>query len=483
MASRRSPEERAAAKRQEASKKAANTRARNRQTSSAAAARQEWETQNPQRFTPLSELHEQSLLNDSEFKANMERLGRDPVAEAANSRRVVEKIGTRQFYSAMGYSRADRKSTEASNNPMQGTLFDNPNTVDNPDLWEDRGDDKNEATRRTLAEFGVDEESARRAVGARLDKAMVSEGGAHGNFYSSEGESMTGAKMPRQVLRDAVAARGITMGHAAMANSQTSPESQFVGMTADGQVEYPNNESAMYSIDWAMHGRAAADAAKAAARRGASPEEIRHTLRETSTGPGLTGADYQFHPEFHVPRSEKVATKGGKLAKAKDDPRKYPVRGYPANNAKAVDSTRKLLGLAGEEPTTLKEAYGSAGQKVGPFHNAWAAPHDPEGNFAVLDTHASEGIAPHLPKEQQVALAGRVGVKAFNDWIVRTEMEKRGLTSVNRAQSAMWRSTKEDEGHASDVAELTPRRTPNVGQQMQRIVGEQELPFDDEKRR
>lgn len=447
-------------------------KARSNQARVSSRRRNEYERSNPERFASLGERHEQHLLNSPDFKDQMQRAGKDPVEEAARSRRATDKMGSQQFYHLMGYSKTDRESTEASNHPFQGTLFEHPGTVPNPSRWEDMPKDQKQRTLDALAAKGVTEDSASRAVGSRIDKAFLSEEGQHGNFYAVEGNSASGAKMPRQVLKDSTEARGIPFHVTAMTNAQTSPNSRFVQKSADGNMTYPNNHSAMYSVDWAMHGRAAADAAFKAERSGASPAEVRRVI-ESNKSAGMTGHEYEKHPDFHVPREEKVLTSGGKLAKAKGDTRAYPVQGYPSNNKKAIDSTRSVLGI-GEEKKSVAESWSSKGEKISPFHNAWVAPHEPEGNFSVLDTHATEGIAPHLSASDQEAVVNTVGAKSFNDYVMRKELSKRGLTSVNRAQSAMWRSTKEDEGHGSDIAELTPERS-DKSQQFKQIHGQLEM--------
>lgn len=448
-------------------------KARSNQQRVATRRRNEYESGNPERFETLGEQHEKHLLNSSDFKEQMQRAGRSPEEEAARSRSATDKMGSQQFYHLMGYSRLDRNSTEASNHVNQGALFDHPGVVPNPPRWEDMSEQSQKRTLAALAAKGVTPESASRAVGARMDKAFISEEGQHGNFYAVEGESASGAKMPRQVLKDSSKARDIPFHLTAMTNALTSPNSRFVQQSAEGHMTYPNNHSAMYSVDWAMHGRNAADAAFKAERAGASPKEVGAVI-EATKGAGQTGAEYRNHPDFNVPAEDKVRNSRGNLVKAKGETRKFPVQGYPDNNAKAIEATRSVMGI-GQDKKSVAEAWGSAGEKVAPFHNAWVAPHSSEGNFAVLDTHAAEGIAPHLSGDEQVKLADTVGAKAFNDHVMRTEMAKRGLTSVNRAQSAMWRSTKEDEGHSSDVAELTPAARKPVSQQFEQIRGQQAL--------
>lgn len=449
-------------------------KARKNQQRVATRRRNEYERENPERFQSLGEQHERHLLNSADFKEQMQSAGRDPVEEAARSRSATDKMGSQQFYHLMGYARTDRDSTEGSNNPFQGTLFEHPGTVKNPERWEDMSREAQKRTLDSMAAKGVTLESASKAVGARIDKAFLSEDGQHGNFYAVEGDSASGAKMPRQVLKDSTAARGIPFSLTAATNAQTSPNSRFVQRSSEGRMTYPNNHSAMYSVDWAMHGRSAADAAFKAERSGASPEEVRSVINQNK-GVGQTAEEYLKHPDFYVPNSEKVPNNKGKLVKAKGETRGYPVQGYPANNAKAINTTRSVLGLDGGRPKSVAETWSDGGQKVSPFHNAWVAPHEPEGNFSVLDTHAAEGIAPHLSHADQEAVVNTVGAKSFNDYVMRKELGKRGLTSVNRAQSAMWRSTKEDEGHLSDVAELTPAHKSGVGQQFHHLRGQMEL--------
>jgi hypothetical protein len=120
--------------------------------------------------------------------------------------------------------------------------------------------------------------------------------------------------------------------------------------------------------------------------------------------------------------------------------------------------------------------------KVKPYHNAWTDPHSPEGNFLVSDTHTGAGgLAPHLantPNEQKYLAAK--GIHAFHDHIARQVINQRGLTSVNRNQSAQWSQEKYEQGHDADVKNLS--RSPHIGHQFDSVQQPDDT-FEEEVRR
>lgn len=412
--------------------KAAETRAANRKAAAAqaeheskvatgTAARESFAAANPQRFTRVQDHVAERLGADTAFHEKVRRAGFDPAVEIPRLQEAERRGSARMSYRATGWDHEEGETATA--HPLQGTLFEHPGTVANPTPWEHMTPEARAHTVRRLSEFGITPESAIAAHGARIDKGMHQEDGQHGSFYSTMGESSTGAKMPKQVLTDAARENKVHLYTQAATNAITSPQNRAVGTTASGEVEYPNNEAATHAIQWAKGGG--------------------------------TGHSYQYHPDYYVPPEDKVPNpKTGKLEKAPGETRGYPVRGYPANAAKAIDVTHGIE----HRGMSVAEAWaGSRNPKAGPFHNAWVAPEHPEGNFTVLDTHELEAMAPHAT-EHEDAILKIPGVHAFNDFHKRQAMGQRGLGTVHRTQSLTWRSTKVDEGHERDVAELTMMR-------------------------
>lgn len=403
--------------------KAAETRKYNAKVKAGTAARQSFEEANPERFKTVQDHVAERLGNDVAFHEKVRRAGFDPAVEIPRLQDAERRGSARMSYRAMGWDQENGETATA--NPRQGTLFDHPGTVPNPTPWEDMTPEARAHTTRRLAEFGITPQSAIASHGARIDRGMHQEDGQHASFYSTMGESSSGAKMPKQVLVDAAHENSVTLHTQAAANAATSPQNRAVGRSAFGEVEYPNNEAATHAIRWAQGGG--------------------------------TGHSYFYHPDHYVPPEDKVPhPKTGELVKAPGETRAYPVRGYPANAAKAIDIVH---GVEHRGQSVAEAWAGSNNPKAGPFHNAWVAPNAPEGNFTVLDTHELEALAPHATQHESRILS-IPGVHAFNDFHKRQAMAQRGLSTVHRTQSLTWRSTKVDEGHERDVAELTVMRRP-----------------------
>jgi len=268
----------------------------------------------------------------------------------------------------------------------------------------------------------------------------VREGGQHASFYSEEGESQSGAMLPRTRLRTSAAQNNVNFHVQAAANAITSPQMRFVQTNKQtGAVNYPNDETATAAINWGKE--------------------------------GLSGEAYVKHPDYYVPPEDKVPGPKGKLVKRKDDPRKYPNQGYPENFGRAADVTSAVRGGA-----KVKDVWKPTdADKVKPYYNAWVAPHEPEGNFLVSDTHTgAAGFAPHLANTPaETTYLAKKGVHAWHDHIIRQVLHDRGLTSVSRNQSAQWGQEKTEQGHAGDLAELT--RGHLAGTQFKQVDGQQEL--------
>lgn len=390
-------EEKAARARQSAARKGQGTKSR-----------KSFEAANPERMTGMA------ALNGREIQIN----GRTHTMSG------WDKVSPKEAYRAMGWHEHD--AAEGANNVHQGTLFDDPRMVKNPKRWEDMQDRDRARVTSKLAEHGITMESATKSMGARIDQAMIREDGKHANFYSTESEH-DGVLSPRSRMKKSAEEIGLPLHLHMRNNALTSPQNTFVHVNkATGEVRYPNDDAAKMAGQMALEGK--------------------------------SGEDYVKHPDFYVPPEEKTekVTKSGRRIKekAEGDPRKYPVQGYPANMAKAIDQTRAVL--------DGKPLGKVAGPKEGPYHNAWVDPRSPEGNFSVGDTHAFEAAAPHLAqndvgKKKEAAVTGIVGWHAFQDHAQRQAMAARGLSSVNRTQSATWNQTKLDEGHNDVDSALTFR--------------------------
>ncbi|RZU35984.1 hypothetical protein EV284_3467 [Streptomyces sp. BK022] len=296
--------------------------------------------------------------------------------------------------------------------------------------WEDHTPAEQARVLRSAAKFGVTPDSAHRALAAQVDRAYAHEGGHHDSFYSpAEDHTRDGSLSPRARLKVSAQENGVPFGVQAAANAITSPQNVFVRPDKNtGKAVYPNDEAASHAIQWAKSGR--------------------------------TGEQYERHPDYYVPAADKVkkivTSKSGQkkmeLVKRDDDPRAYPVNGYPANAKTAIDVTHQVLN--GKQ---LSDAWKpTAGEKVSAYHNSWVDPHG-SSQFWVSDTHSGGGaFAPHLEDKKgsgsQQAYMGIKGIHAFHDHIARNVMQERGLNSLTNMQSAQWSEEKRRRGDNHDAS-------------------------------
>jgi hypothetical protein len=385
--------------------KAAGTRAYNKDVSTATDKRTSFEAANPARFQTIQ----------------------DKPGAARNPR---------QSYSLMGYT--DKAPNLHGQMELEGPkgsdVWHGQHTM-NPvrDMmpvnkrWEDHTPAEQSRVLRAAAKFGVTPDSAHRSLGAQVDQAYAHEGGHHDSFYSpAHDHTRDGSLSPRARLKTSAKENGVTFGIQAVANAITSPQNPFVQRGKDGKTSYPNDIAASHAINWAKSGK--------------------------------TGDEYHYHPDYHVPREDKVEktvrSRTGKqftkLEKKDGDTRAYPVNGYPRNHALAIDVTHKVLG--GER---ISDAWKpTAGEKVSAYHNSWVDPHG-SSQFWVSDTHSGGGaFASHLdgksgPGSQQ-AYMGIKGIHAFHDHVARNVMQERGLNSMTNLQSAQWNEEKRRRGDNHD---------------------------------
>jgi hypothetical protein len=295
--------------------------------------------------------------------------------------------------------------------------------------WEEFAPHEQARVLRSAAKFGVTPDSAHRALASQVDQAYATEGGHHDSFYAPEQEhTRNGSRTPRTELLHSAKNNGVSLAVQAAANAITSPNNTFVQKDSKtGKARFPNNEAADHAIQWAKSGK--------------------------------TGHEYAYHPDYYVPREDKiektVRKRNGKtetsLVKSPDDPRKYPVQGYPRNHATAIDATHELL-----KGKPLREAWQPGeGEKVSAYHNSFVDPHG-SSQFWVSDTHSGgAAFAPHLPKDGPGSQTGYMGIKgihAFNDHVARNVMHERGLNSVSNMQSAQWSQNKRYTGDKTDDA-------------------------------
>lgn len=382
---------------------------------------------------------------DSRFK----NLSIDPEALPKVTREHIEQLGSpRAVYDHYGFRGANHPTVALDDPTLPGLGHDelpSPHTLPRPQRWEEMQPGERARIKRAASSYGVTEASAYKSLAAQVDRANVREGGVHHSFYSTEGKTSGGANLPREQLlqsakshevEDAQAGRlsgisGIHFATQAMANALTSPNNRFVQTPKSGprkgETVYPNDEAADLAIKWAKEGR--------------------------------TGEEYLNHPDYKVPAEDKVMNpRTGKLEKAKGETRGYPVQGYPANQAKAIDAVTKV-----REGQSIPSAWGISDKekysdpKVGPFHNAWVDPHGGT-QFWVSDTHSGPAaFAPHLQGQQQeLAYMSISGIHAFHDYVARKVMADRGLTSLSGTQSQHWSQEKYEQGHHSDIADMTP---------------------------
>lgn len=369
-----------------------------------------------------------------------------------NSESLRGHVSPRHVYHLMGYEGSVGKNVWGQQE-LPG-MERHPDSLPTPTRWEEMPKEHQDRILKAASRFGVTPESAERSLSAQIDAANVREGGRHSSFYSEEGTTASGSNLPRTQVRTSAEAEGVRFGVHAMANAMTSPNSKFVmrpktGARA-GETVYPNDEAARAAVQWAKEGR--------------------------------TGDEYLYHPDYHVPAEDRVPGPRGKLVKRKDDPRKYPVQGYPANQAKAIDAVTKTLHGA-----SVEEAWGSDRNdpKIAPFHNAWVDPHG-SSQFWVSDTHSGPAaFAPHLagktlaevmPSKRGKEGAGQraedaymsiPGIHALHDHIARKVMQSRGMSSLSGMQSQHWSQEKFRSGHFGDIAEMTPAN--NISKQFSGI--------------
>lgn len=345
------------------------------------------------------------------------------------------KVSTGTLYSLMDYRGGDADGQHVWGQ-MELPGMEHPEALPTPKRWEDFTDHHRRQVLDAARRFGVTEESAHRSLAAQIDQANVREGGNHASFYSTEGVSATGSNLPRTQLRQSAARNGVRFAVQAMANALTSPNNRFVlrpksGPRA-GQTVYPNDEAASMAIDWARDGKA--------------------------------GWQYERHPGFYVPREDMVPNARGKMGKRKGETRKYPAQGYPRDMAKAIDAARRTFsGMSVPEAwglnrkSTGRADYGDP--KVAPYYNSWVDPHG-SNQFWVSDTHSGPAaFAPHLRGKQEEQYMSIDGIHAFHDHVARNVRGERGLNSLTGMQSQHWSQEKYDQGHAADIADMTPHPT------------------------
>ncbi|MFE4681585.1 hypothetical protein ACFRNJ_12205 [Streptomyces sp. NPDC056721] len=351
--------------------------------------------------------------------------------------KAYDNVPIKHLYRTLGYS--DHSPNLHGQQELEGpagsdvwhgqhTMNPTRDMMPTPRRWEEFAPHEQARVMRSAAKFGVTPDSAHKALAAQVDQAYATEGGHHDSFYAPEKEfTRNGSRTPRNELLHSAKKNGVTLAVQAAANAATSPNNTFVQRdSATGKARFPNNEAADHAIQWAQSGK--------------------------------TGAEYEKHKDYYVPNEDKVdrtiRKRNGQTVttreKRPDDPRKYPVQGYPRNHAKAVDAVTKVLG-----GTQVRDAWPNKGDKVSAYHNSFIDPHG-SSQFWVSDTHSGgAAIAPHLPKEgsgSQAAYMGIKGIHAFNDHIARNVMKERGLNSISNMQSAQWSANKRYTGDSTDDA-------------------------------
>lgn len=418
MAAKKTPKKSSSAKSPQ--QRGAETKKYNAEVSAGNAVREAHRQANPERYKELHDALHESWQSDAGLTDRIKRAGFDPGTEMEKHRNATQKMGVGSAYRAMGWTNNEQE--HAANHPMQGVLFQGDHLMDNPNRWEDRKPQQQEATLKAAAKYGVTLESLHNAYSTQLDRGHVREGGQHQSFYSQEGTAANGALSPRSRLIQSAKENDVSFHIQRTANAITSPQNKFV-LTKDEKTSYPNDEAATGAIKWAQSGR--------------------------------TGEEYEYHPDYYVPPEDKVPNRNGKMVKAKDDPRKYPHQGYPRNHAQAIDVASSML-----KGATIRQAWNpKEAAKVAPYANAWGDPNAPEGNFLVSDTHSGgEGFAPHVAaqgKEAEGDYLSISGIHALHDYVARQVHAERGLTSVSRNQSTQWNQAKYEGGDTDDVENLT----------------------------
>jgi hypothetical protein len=388
--------------------KSADTRAYNKTVKEATAKRETFEAANPERFKTIQD------------QPGAGRSPRQSYSLMGNTDKAPNLHGQMELAGPEGSDVWHGQHTMA---PVKDMMPVNKR-------WEDFAPHEQARVLRSAAKFGVTPDSAHRALASQVDRAYTHEGGHHDSFYSpAQDHTRDGSLSPRARLKVSAKENGVPFGVQAAANAITSPQNVFVRPDKEtGRAVYPNDEAASHAIQWAKSGK--------------------------------TGAEYQHHPDYYVPREDKVektvtrknGSKATELVKKDGDTRAYPVNGYPRNHALAIDVTHQVLN--GKQ---LSNAWKpTAGEKVSAYHNSWVDPHG-SSQFWVSDTHSGGGaFAPHLEDKKgsgsQQAYMGIKGIHAFHDHVARNVMSERGLNSLTNMQSAQWSEEKRRRGDNHDAS-------------------------------
>ena len=430
MARAKTPEQLAAV-RSKAATKAAKTRATNRVNQQAADGREKFEANNPERVAGLGEKGMLGSNNQISIKHAYRAMGfTDKAPQLHGQMELSSHDGSEVFQG--GDSIAPHREMMPVNR-----------------RWEDFTPKEQERVLSSARKYGVTRESAHHALAAQVDQAYLHEGGHHDSFYSPQrSHSDAGDLTPRYRLKESAKANNVPFGLQAAANAITSPQNKFVVQDRkSGAIRYPNDEAATHAIKWAQEGK--------------------------------TGDEYHYHPDYHVPASEKVekvtakrnGTKVKTLVKAPGDTRAYPVNGYPDNHARAIDVAHQVMG-----GKALRDAWKPTdAEKVTAYHNSWVDPHG-SSQFWVSDTHSGGGaFAPHLNKDEQSKYMGVTGIHAFHDHVARSVMSERGLNSLTNMQSAQWSQEKRSRGDNHDAALNTYAQRNLSGGQFTHVKGQETL--------
>jgi hypothetical protein len=398
--------------------KGADTRKYNSEVKAATTKRETFEAANPERFKTIQDQPGAGASPRQSYRL----MGNTDKAPNLHGQMELEAV-KREGKTFVSDTSADVWHGQHTMNPTRDMMPVNKR-------WEDHTPTEQTRVLRSAAKFGVTPDSAHKALASQVDRAYAHEGGHHDSFYSpAEDHTRDGSLSPRARLKTSAKENGVPFGVQAAANAITSPQNVFVRPDKEtGKAVYPNDEAASHAIQWAKSGK--------------------------------TGDEYHYHPDYHVPREDKVektvTSKAGKksteLVKKEGDTRAYPVNGYPRNHALAVDVTHQVLN--GKQ---LSNAWKpTAGEKVSAYHNSWVDPHG-SSQFWVSDTHSGGGaFAPHLTDKKgpgsQQAYMGIKGIHAFHDHVARNVMQERGLNSLTNMQSAQWSEEKRRRGDKHDAS-------------------------------
>jgi hypothetical protein len=398
--------------------KGADTRKYNSEVKAATTKRESFEAANPERFKTIQDQPGAGASPRQSYRL----MGNTDKAPNLHGQMELEAV-KREGKTFVSDTSADVWHGQHTMNPTRDMMPVNKR-------WEDHTPTEQTRVLRSAAKFGVTPDSAHKALASQVDRAYAHEGGHHDSFYSpAEDHTRDGSLSPRARLKTSARENGVPFGVQAAANAITSPQNVFVRPDKEtGKAVYPNDEAASHAIQWAKSGK--------------------------------TGDQYQHHPDYYVPREDKVektvTSKSGKksttLVKKEGDTRAYPVNGYPRNHALAIDVTHQVLN--GKQ---LSNAWKpTAGEKVSAYHNSWVDPHG-SSQFWVSDTHSGGGaFAPHLTDKKgpgsQQAYMGIKGIHAFHDHVARNVMQERGLNSLTNMQSAQWSEEKRRRGDKHDAS-------------------------------